>query len=250
MQALLPAGQSPAFILEAFFYAFIGGLLPALIWLWFWMHESHEHHEPRGTIWLTFVVGMCCVLLVYPFQLLTQALMGTSDNDWNNIVVWAALEETFKFGAAYFIALRLKGPKGVYDEPIDAFVYLMTAALGFAAMENTFYMLMPLLQGDTLSSILANNMRFMGADLLHVASSGVLSLFIAAAYYKPRIIGKLYALAGIMVAILLHSTFNKIILWVIDTGVKENVFIAFSFVWLTIIILILALERVKAIKKF
>lgn len=241
--------QSPAFVLQSFTYALIGGLFPALIWLWFWMHENHEHHEPRYTIWLTFICGMCAVLLVYPFQKLIAWAIGEPTGTWTIILIWAALEELFKFFAAYFIALRNK--IDIFDEPIDAFVYLMTASLGFAALENTLFLITPLLQGNALSSVLVGNMRFMGANLLHVAASGLLSIFIAFAYYKSTWIQRLYTFIGLLVAFLFHAGFNYL-LTLIETGIigKEKIFLAFSFVWITLIILILALEKVKKIKEF
>ena len=248
-------GQSPSFVLSAFFYALIGGVFPALIWLWFWMHESHEHHEPKQTIWITFVAGMCCVFIVYPLQKLTSflpaSMRGTGISETVGslpvLIIWAFFEELVKFGAAYFVAL--KDRINVFDEPIDAFIYLMTAALGFSAMENTFFLLSPLLQGDTVISILTGNMRFMGANLLHVASSGVLSLFISLAYFKREWIRKIFTVTGILVATLLHACFNLLIILITETA-KEKIFIAFSLVWISIILLILSLERVKSIKEF
>lgn len=240
---------SPAFVLQSFTYALIGGLFPALIWLWFWMHESHEHHESKYTLWLTFICGMCAVLLVYPFQKLIAWMIGEPTGTWTIILIWAALEELFKFFAAYCIALRDK--VNIFDEPIDAFVYLMTASLGFAALENTLFLITPLLQGNTLSSVLVGNMRFMGANLLHVAASGLLSIFIAFAYYKSTWIQRLYTFIGLLVAFLFHAGFNYL-LTLIETDIigKEKIFLAFSFVWITLIILILALEKVKKIKEF
>jgi len=241
--------NSPAFVLQSFTYALIGGLFPALIWLWFWMHESHEHHEPKYTLWLTFICGMCAVFMVYPFQKLIAWMIGEPTGTWTIILIWAALEELFKFLAAYFIALRNKVE--IFDEPIDAFVYLMTASLGFAALENTLFLITPLLQGNALSSILVGNMRFMGANLLHVAASGLLSIFIAFAYFRAVWIQRLYTLIGLLVAFIFHAGFNYA-LTLIEGGVfgKEKVFLAFSFVWMTLIILILALEKVKKIKEF
>ncbi|MCF7865229.1 MAG: PrsW family intramembrane metalloprotease [Candidatus Pacebacteria bacterium] len=241
--------NSPTFVLQSFVYAFIGGLFPALIWLWFWMHENLDHREPKYTLRLTFLAGMCAVLLVFPFQKLIAWIIGGEPGTWTIIFLWAALEELFKYWAAYFFALRNKSE--VFDEPIDAFVYLMTAALGFAALENTLFLIGPLLQGNTLSSILVGNMRFMGANLLHVASSGLLSLFIAFAYFKPVWKQRLYTIIGLFVAFLFHAGFN-FLLTMIDNGLigKEKIFLAFSFVWITLIILILALEKVKKIKEF
>ena len=242
--------SSPTFLLQTFTYALIGGLFPALIWLWFWMHENHDHKEPRHILWLTFVSGMCAVFLVYPMQKLAVLITGEAPSTWSIILIWAALEELMKYFAAYFIALRDK--EEAFDEPIDAFVYLMTASLGFAAMENTLFLLGPLLHGEPLtSSILLGNMRFMGANLLHVASSGLLSLFIAFAYFKPVWVQRMYTLLGLAVAFIFHAGFNYV-LTLIEGGVigKEKIFLAFSFVWITLIILILALEKVKKIKEF
>jgi len=231
---------------EAFVYAFLGGLLPALVWLWFWMHEGHDHHESKSTIWYTFIAGMVAVILVLPFQQFAQFFIGKSENDIWTITIWAGLEELFKFGAAYLIALR---SRKIFDEPIDAFVYLMTAALGFAAMENMIFLITPLIQGQTLISIMTGNMRFMGANLLHVASSGVLSIFIGLTYYKKKWLQRTSVVFGLIVATLLHALFNFLIILVTEVQ-EQRIFIAFSFVWFAIVLLILALERVKTIKDF
>lgn len=239
--------KSPAFAIEVFIYATLGGLLPALIWLWFWMHENHEHHEPKNTLWLTFLAGMSTVFVVYPFQKIAASLIGEPEPGFNTLFVWAALEEVVKYLAAFFIALRLKYT--VFDEPIDAFVYLMTAALGFSAMENSLFLLGPLLQGETVVTIVTGNMRFMGANLLHVAASGVLSLCIAYSYFKPVWVQRVYLFAGLVAATIIHVIFNVLLMIIADKN-DQMIFVAFSYVWLTLIILILALEKVKKIKEF
>lgn len=122
----------------------------------------------------------------------------------------------------------------------------MTAALGFVAMENTFYLLAPLLQGDTMGSIMTGNLRFLGASLLHVVASGSLAVFIAHAYYKSKWIKGIYWILGLLAATVLHTLFNYFI--IITT--EGSTFLIFSFVWITTVLLILALERVKTIKKF
>jgi RsiW-degrading membrane proteinase PrsW (M82 family) len=238
--------QSPMFAFEAFVYAVLGGLFPALIWLWFWMHEHHDHHEPRNTIWLTFLVGMGAVFIVYPFQRIATYFTG-DEGAWNTILAWAVIEEVAKYLVAYYIALRLK--YDIFDEPIDAFVYLMTAALGFSAMENTLFLIGPVLQGETISTILTGNMRFMGANLLHVASSGVLSLFISFTYFRPVWMQKISLLVGLATASVVHAVFNFVVYIVSDYN-NEMILLAFSYVWITLIILILALEKVKTIKEF
>lgn len=241
--SLLGLSNSPYFIVEMFVYALLGGLLPSLLWMWFWMHENYKHNEPKGVIALTFVVGMCAVFFVFPFQKILPQYFGLVPGDFGTLALWAFLEELFKFTAAWFCALRIKA---IFNEPIDAFIYMMTAALGFVAMENTFYLLAPLMQGDTIGSIMTGNLRFMGASLLHVVASGTMAVFIGYAFYKNVKIKETFWFLGLLVATIIHTAFN----YFITELASKHMFLIFSFVWMTTVILILALERVKMIKKF
>ena len=120
----------------AFLYALVAGILPALLWLWFWLKEDNLNPEPRLLIILSFLGGMLTVALVLPLQKLTLNLLDGSTLPYVNelrYTIWAGIEEIVKLLVVYFIALRSK----FLDEPVDAMIYLITAALGFAAMENT-----------------------------------------------------------------------------------------------------------------
>ncbi len=234
---------APLFTIETFAYALIGGILPAVFWLWFWMHEANDHKEPRDIIFLSFVIGMCGVFVVYPLQKISAEIFNLKDGDLSAIYIWALIEEAVKFGGAYLIAL--KNPR-VYDHPIDCFIYMMSVALGFAAMENTLFLLTPLFRGDLVASVMTGTARFMGASLLHVAASGVFSIFIGYSFYKGKLSKLSWALVGLIVAALIHTIFNYIIV----ISDEQNMFIAFSFVWISIILLILSLEKVKRIKQF
>ena len=54
--------------LEVLLYVFLGGLVPAILWLWFWLREDSAHPEPRGLIVITFIAGMVSVVLTIPTQ--------------------------------------------------------------------------------------------------------------------------------------------------------------------------------------
>jgi len=234
---------APLFTLETFAYALIGGILPAVFWLWFWMHEANDHKEPKEIIFMSFVIGMCGVFIVYPLQKLSVSLFNLQEGNLSSIYIWAVIEEAVKFGVAWFVALR---HRRVYDHPIDCFIYMMSVAIGFAAMENTLFLLTPLFRGDIVSSVLTGTARFMGASLLHVAASGVFSLFIGYSFYMKKMSKLMWAFLGLITAGLIHTIFNFIIV----ISDQQNMFIAFSFVWITIILLILSLEKVKLIKQF
>ncbi|MEI6042587.1 MAG: PrsW family glutamic-type intramembrane protease [bacterium] len=234
---------APLFAIEVFAYALVGGVLPAMFWLWFWMHEANDHKEPKDIIFLSFVVGMCGVFVVYPLQKISVGLFNLKDSDLHAIYIWALIEEAVKFGGAWFIALR---SKTIFNHPIDSFIYLMSVSLGFAAMENTLFLLTPLFRGDLVASIMTGAARFMGASLLHVAASGVFSIFIGYGFYRGKFGKFSLAFLGLLVAGVIHTIFNYIIV----ISDEQNMFIAFSFVWISIILLILSLEKVKQIKQF
>ena len=153
-------------------YAFIGGTLPAILWLLFWLEEDKKKPEPKGRIIETFIAGMVCVLLVIPLE---QVVKNTFSGSMNtSFFLWALIEELFKFGAVYLFALS----KIDMDEPIDAMVYMITGALGFVALENALFIVNPLSQGNIVESIITGNLRFMGASLLHVVSSATIGLIL------------------------------------------------------------------------
>lgn len=214
------------------FIAFLGGILPACIWLFFWLLEDRCEPEPKRYIFLSFLAGMVGVLVVLPLEQLAEGyLAGTA-----LLFAWAALEELVKFGAAY-VALR----SAFFDEPLDAVIYLVTAALGFAALENALFMLAPLMDGDFLRSVITGNLRFMGAMLLHTLASATIGIAIALSFYKPAATRKMVAAAGVVLAIVLHTLFNFFIL----NGGNDATFWIFLCIWVGIVAALLLVERVK-----
>lgn len=223
----------PDIPLPLLFVAFLGGVIPALLWLFFWLLEDRCKPEPKKLIFVSFLGGALAVPFVLPFQQFALAyLSGTSV-----LIAWAVVEELFKFGAAYFVALRNRA----LDEPIDAIIYMITAALGFSALENTLFLLGPLGDGNTLAGILTGNLRFVGATLLHTLASATIGVSIAVSFYKSVSVKRLFLAAGITLAIALHALFNHFILK--DGG--SGAFTVFLFVWIGVIVVMLFFERVK-----
>jgi RsiW-degrading membrane proteinase PrsW (M82 family) len=216
-----------------------GGLLPALLWLIFWLREDKLHPEPRYRIALSFVAGMLAVIAVIPVEKAMHSFMGGAIT-FTTLALWAAAEEIFKLAAAYFSALRYSAN----DEPIDPVIYLISAALGFSALENAFFLANFLNDGYTIQSLISGNMRFIGATILHTVSSAAVGIFLGLSYYKSSNLRKNYLLTGVILSIVLHTIFNSLI---IKSG--QSAFAAFGSVWIAAIVLILAFEKLKTIKK-
>ena len=220
-------------------YALLGGVLPALIWLIFWLREDYRHPEPRGLILKTFLLGMSAVIIVLPLQKAVDTFFPGMTI--LAITLWVILEEVLKLGAAFFGGLK----SAEDNEPIDPIIYMITAALGFVALENTLFLFEPLLGDDITRSVITGNLRFIGASLLHVVSSGIIGVFLAFSFYRSRKERTLLTLLALILAITFHITFNMMIVRWQNFGA----ILAFGLVWIGVILLLLAFEKVKSIAR-
>jgi len=188
------------------------GILPSLIWLWYWLHKD-AHPEPKVLITKVLLLGIMLSPLAIVLQLLFVQLAARVLNvdssalsDGPGFYFWAALvEEVVKYLAVFFVVLRSPD----FDEPVDAMIYMLTAAMGFAAMENILVINRVL--GDGVSATAGIwGLRFAGATLLHALSSALLGYFIALAWYYFEHRKALFAV-GLSLATLFHWSFNLFI---------------------------------------
>jgi RsiW-degrading membrane proteinase PrsW (M82 family) len=228
--------------------AILGGLLPALAWLSFWLRED-THPEPKKLIFKSFLYGMCAVPFALVFQFLINYFLIQKDSIelvfFTNlplaigaIFLWALSEEYFKYRAAQTSALKTKEN----DEPVDPMIYMITAALGFAALENTLFIFWPLLAGDSTTAFMTGNMRFIGSTMLHVATSAIIGIFASFSFYSSQKIKNIYLVLGFTISVSLHTLFNSFII-----KAEEFTIFGFASVWLTIILIIMFFEKVKKI---
>jgi RsiW-degrading membrane proteinase PrsW (M82 family) len=118
---------------------------------------------------------------------------------------------------------------------------MLTVALGFSAVENTLFLINPIMTEGLLSTIVTGNFRFFGATLLHLLSSSIIGVTLALSYYKSSTTKITYAIFGVILAIILHAAFNLFIL----NSASGNIIQVFAFVWLGIVILLLFFEKIK-----
>lgn len=213
-----------------------GGVFPALAWLWFWLREDKRHPEPRRLLMLAFLAGMVTVGVTIPIQ---QFAAGFLVSMTVVFTVWSFIEEILKYLAARITVLGRRED----DEPIDPVIYMVTVALGFAAAENALFLLSPLAGETFTQTLMTGNLRFVGAMLLHVLSSAVIGVAIGIAFYKSKRLKRLFTFCGVILAGILHSAFNFLIL----NTAEERLLLTFGYVWIGLIALLAVLEYVKRI---
>ena len=185
-------------------------------------------------IWLTFVLGMLVVPLVLLPERWAEATFAPGLAVWT---AWAVIEEVVK----YLVVALFIFPRRAVDETPDYVIYMVTVALGFAAAENAFFLLAPLSAGDFLGGVVTNNMRFIGATLLHVVASSAIGFTLAFSYRKTPLVRTLLASFGLILAVVLHTTFNALII----LGSGERTLSAFLLVWSAVVVFFALFEILK-----
>lgn len=234
--------------LQALGYALLAGIVPALIWLYFLLREDRRNPEPPFVIFLAFVAGMLAVLLViFPESVIQQyAVISFKGCEFGTclpvIISWAAIEEVAKYlMCALFVLWRRD-----VDESLDLVIYMITTALGFAALENTLFLIAPFSQGHISDGLLTDNLRFIGSTVLHVMASSIIGFTLAFTYKKMTTVSGYAVRAalvsfGLILAITLHSVFNFLI---INNNSGERV-LAFFTVWTAAIVFFAVFELLK-----
>ncbi len=222
-------------------YAFLGGLLPSLIWLYFLLKEDAQHPEPKKLIALAFIAGIIAVPFALPLeQYVEQYAKMNLRTDTFVLTAWALIEETLKYIFAAVIILWRRA----VDETPDYVIYMITVALGFAAAENMLFLLAPLMNGDIASSVFTGNLRFLGSTLLHVVASAAIGFaFAFSCRFNPPARATAAAL-GLILAIVLHTAFNMLIM---RPG-ASSVLAAFFLVWMAAVIFFAVFEVLKYFK--
>ncbi len=143
-----------------------------------------------------------------------------------------------KLVAAYFGGYRTTE----YDEPLDSMIYMITAATGFAAFENILFLAKTLYEPDwQFTFLLTGNLRFLGATVLHIASSAFCGGIIALASCSGKTKKIMAAIFGLLTATLLHALFNFFI--ILNEG--RDIFKVLLSLWFVSVLLIAFFEKIK-----
>ncbi len=230
------------------FFLIILAITPSLVWLNYYLKKD-PRPEPQHKLISTFVMGILITIFVGFLELIINKtnFYKTLDNETRIIIfllLFPLLEEIGKF-LATFLSTR-KNPF-FKDETTDPIIYAIVAGLGFAAAEN-LKVCFSVLQENlvtinwdnvfsfTISSPVINTLiitifiRFLTAVFLHANSSAIFGYFWAVGRIlkkNKRVFISLIIL-GIIIASILHSCYNYLIL-----KVDENI----NNIWYIIILL-------------
>lgn len=195
------------------------GLLPSFTWLFFYLQED-LHPEPKRLLVKTFILGALFAFFALFFELFFECGVAHQFQNCREgsrepatsiplfLLAFALIEEIFKFSAAYVAVHK----SASFNEPVDAMIYAVVAAMGFATVENLGALNM---DGQTQSGLLNNaleitSLRFIGATLLHSLASAIAGYYWAVSIRDFN--QKRFIFLGIATATVLHAIFNHLII--------------------------------------
>ena len=177
-------------------------ILPSLLIVTFFV-KSDRFPEPTNQIIKIFFYG---IILCFPAFYLNTALIsiytntGVGEDLISSFLSAAPIEEVLKFTVLYSLVYKMKD----FNEPIDGVVYGVTVSLGFATLENIYYVYLLSNYFDTTSQSLAILRSFSA-----IPAHGVFGALMGYFFMQYSYVSKKNNLALCMIVpILLHGSYN------------------------------------------
>jgi RsiW-degrading membrane proteinase PrsW (M82 family) len=225
-------------------HSFILGFWPILIWIIVFALIIKSQLKKKLSLkrsLIFFGLGMLITPFVWHGESLYSKLLNINLNNLNNelsignlilgYLGITCIEELSKFAGAYLLLKKNK----YFNEIINAMIYLIVLALGFGLVENFLAVTQDLTTSSWLMIALETlSLRFIGANLIHALSSGLIGFFWALTLVKGK---KQYLFTGLILGILLHTFFNIAIIRLPESyGSLALYLISFTLFLITIIL--------------
>lgn len=229
------------------FLNFSIAFLPGILWMWYIYRSDKFEPEPLNKIIAVFFGGFFVVLPVIFVELGVSSVLGLSgDIDSLYEAVGASwfvaglVEEFSKFGIVLFAVYYTKE----FDEPVDGIVYSSAAALGFATLENFFYMM----KHGTSIILIRGPLSTFG----HLLFSTMWGYGLGRGKFHPKIAKRL-ATTGLLLAAGAHGLFNFLLMSKGVFGKTAGAALSFCVLPFTVVLWLLLrkeIGRSEEISKF
>jgi RsiW-degrading membrane proteinase PrsW (M82 family) len=197
---------------------------PGFFILWYVYHKDKYEREPKGLIVVTFLLGVAVAvpagIIEYLFEWgtgipMTGNMLGAFIGSF---FVVAPVEEVAKY-----FAVRVKAYRAAsFNEVMDGIVYCVAAALGFATIENVFYVF----QFGAATGLFR---AFLSVPL-HAMCGAIIGYYLGMkkVYKEDK---KYFVGAGLLIAILFHGAYD----FVLFSETFLGVLIVPIMIWLFIV---------------
>lgn len=208
--------------------------------------REKAHPEPKRLVIGTFLIGatVAPLIAIAGQQLLANILITINPtidvfSSLSFFLVAAFIEEAVKFIAVKIYILN----DPLFDNPVDAMIYMIVAALGFAATENVLALRDTFMEFGRDGTIIVWIMRSFGATLIHVLSSAILGYFIAISWFYNHHSKKIFWI-GLILASFAHFAFNSVLLYYRDVA-QMSLWLSSALILVLAILVFVLFNRIK-----
>lgn len=207
---------------EYLYYIFLG-ISPAIFCLWYFYRKDTWEPEPKGQVIKIFFLGIFAIL---PAGLVEYVVQSTIFNDigyddmmgltihaliLNATICFLAIapiEEFFKYSVVKVFMYYHKD----FNEKVDGVIYMVAAAMGFAAFENVMYIFRAGFLYNDADPTYVGIMRGVLSTPAHAIFSGFLGVYLGRAKFSKNIFdGIRLVVTGFIIAIFIHGLYNSLI---------------------------------------
>jgi RsiW-degrading membrane proteinase PrsW (M82 family) len=195
--------------------------------------------EPERLVFLTFTAGMLAtipsLLLESPFHLNLRPGMSSLKDAFLSFLWVGIVEEFFKYLAVRLTVYRSKE----FNEVMDGMIYMISAALGFAAAENVGYILG--------FGIYVGIFRAILSYLGHLSFSAILGYCMAKAKIEGR---REWLYLGFFMAVFLHALYDTFFVMSSARVSGSYIFLGLAVWALGLILTLILMKKAQAVSPF
>jgi len=171
---------------------------PGLLWLWYFYKRDKLEPEPLNLIRNSFLWGMAAVI---PVVLIEQPFLPKNAVS-ASVIVAPVVEELAKFLVVWLTVYRNRE----FDEPMDGVVYAASTALGFASLENVFYLFS--FSNTPEEFVTVAVMRAVLSVPAHPLFSSMWGFALGFAKFSDEVTARKLIVSGLSLSMALHAAFN------------------------------------------
>jgi len=235
------------------------GCIPSFVWLSYYLRKD-DHKEPKTMLVEVFLIGAIATVWALAFEaLFLKGLyaFGIECLECEGVIpdflgavnfqVLSAVSFVIFLGLAFieefakYLMVKIRILKNrAFDEPVDAMIYLVVGALGFAAAENIGY----IITSDTADIFGILYFRFLTATFLHALASAIVGFFFALSIIHKRN-HLLYITGGLIIATIAHALFNVLVTMMEDSSFAIfYLIILLVFLWQSVAYLFSSIKKI------
>ena len=190
--------------MTTFLTLFVLAIAPGFFIIWYIHYKDKYEKEPKRLIIITFVFGAVAVIPagIIEIILLKMTKVSVEGNFFGAFIsaffIVAPTEEFFKY-----LSVRIKAFGSLeFNEVMDGIVYGVSGAIGFATLENIFYVLP--------KGFATGIARAFLAVPLHAMTGVIIGYYMGRKKMDPES-KKRYMGTGLIIAILFHGVYDFVL---------------------------------------